>query len=494
MIAARRTRWNFGLQRAIEHATALKRPLLVFEPLRSDHPYASDRLHAFVLDGMADNARDLAGTSVTYFPYVERARGDGKGLLHALAGHACCVVTDEFPGFFLPRMLAAASRRLAVRLEAVDSNGLLPLRAAPAVFPSAFAFRRFLQRELPAHLGERPSPDPLRAARLPRLERFPAGIRKRWPPVPPRVLSSGDEGHARRNDATAGRNAFLAALPIDHAIPPSPVRGGSRAGRRALGRFIRSALHRYAHERNDPDAGVTSGLSPYLHFGHVSAHEVFSGTARKEGWSAGDLGERATGRREGWWGMSVPAEAFLDQLVTWRELGYNYSASRDDADRYEGLPAWARQTLEAHASDPRRPLYGRAALDEARTADPLWNAAQRQLLREGSIHSYLRMLWGKKVLEWTDNPRTAWKILIELNDRLALDGRDPNSYSGIGWVFGRYDRPWGPRRPVFGTVRFMSSANTARKVRLKDYLTRFGEPEAAGCGAENARPRKTFRT
>lgn len=155
----------------------------------------------------------------------------------------------------------------------------------------------------------------------------------------------------------------------------------------------------------------------------------------------------------------------MDQLVTWRELGFAACAYTDDYDRYEGLPAWARATLDAHADDPRPAVYEPEVLEAAATHDPVWNAAQRQLVDDGVVHGYLRMLWGKQLLAWSPSPRAALAEMIRLNDTYALDGRDPNSYSGIGWVLGRYDRPWGPERPVFGTVRYMTSANTARKLR-----------------------------
>jgi deoxyribodipyrimidine photo-lyase len=147
---------------------------------------------------------------------------------------------------------------------------------------------------------------------------------------------------------------------------------------------------------------------------------------------------------------------------------------RADYDRYESLPAWALATLGAHASDPRPQLYSLAQFEAGDTHDPIWNAAQRELVETGRIHNYLRMLWGKKILHWSASPREALEIMIVLNDRYALDGRDPNSYSGISWVLGRYDRAWGPERPVFGKIRYMSSAATRRKLRLNAYLQRFG--------------------
>jgi deoxyribodipyrimidine photo-lyase len=196
----------------------------------------------------------------------------------------------------------------------------------------------------------------------------------------------------------------------------------------------------------------------------------------KENWSLDRLSERATGSRSGWWGMSKASEAFLDQMVTWRELGFNLCWQREDHDQYETLPDWARNTLGVHRKDRRPYRYTSEELESARTHDPLWNAAQVQLVREGIIHNYLRMLWGKKILEWTPSPKEALEIMIHLNNKYALDGRDPNSYSGILWVLGRYDRPWGPERPIFGKIRYMSSENTARKLRVKNYIKKYALP------------------
>ena len=155
--------------------------------------------------------------------------------------------------------------------------------------------------------------------------------------------------------------------------------------------------------------------------------------------------------------------------MTWRELGYNMSSHRDDYDQYESLPDWVQATLAKHEGDPREQVYSLDEFATAATHDPLWNAAQTQLVREGRIHNYLRMLWGKKILEWSATPRDALATMIELNNRYALDGRNPNSYSGIFWTLGRYDRPWGPERPIFGSVRYMSSDNTRKKLRANDY-------------------------
>jgi deoxyribodipyrimidine photo-lyase len=463
MIAARRTHDNFALDRALEHAKRMQKPLIVLEALRVAYPHASDRFHRFVIDGMAENAAAFLKAGVTYYPYVEPAPGTGSGLLEALASDAALVVTDDFPCFFLPRMVAAAGKKLKVLLEAVDSNGVLPIRALDKACFRAFDFRRVVQKTFAEHWAASPAPAPL--ARLAFAETtLPAKLRVRWPSASAALL--------------AGEPSALAALPIDHGVPVVSYRGGLRAAKATLTRFLSGKLDRYEEDRNQPDKAATSGLSPYLHFGHLSAHRVLAAVGEHEDWTPAALGPRARGERSGFWNMSPSAEAFLDQLVTWREVGLNYCANNRDYMSFASLPAWSQRTLSEHASDPRPKLYTRAQLQAARTYDPIWNAAQRELLREGRIHNYLRMLWGKKILEWSKTPEEALTTAIYLNDRYAVDGRDPNSYSGILWCFGRYDRAWGPVRPIFGTIRYMSSESTEKKLWLDNYLARYGEQPA----------------
>lgn len=459
MIAARRTEFNVALDHALARAVALGRPLVVFEPLRAGYRWASDRLHAFVLQGMADNARAFARAGITYYPYVEPAPGAGRGLLAALAARACVVVTDEQPGFFVPHMLAAAARQLPVRLEAVDGVGVMPLRASAKPYVTAASFRRHVQKTVLPHLLDRPAATPLR--RVPAVVKagaLPGAVLQQWPPASELLLRA--------------EPAALAALPIDHAVAPVAYIGGSAAAAAVLQDFVETRLARY-EERNQPDADVASGLSPYLHFGHVGTHAIIAAVATATGWDPMRLaGAKATGSR-GWWGLPPGAEAFFDEIITWRELGQGFCHHQPDFASYETLPAWAQKTLDEHARDPRPHLYSLEALTRAETHDPIWNAAQRQLAGEGRIHNYLRMVWGKKILEWSPTPRAALATLIELNNRFALDGRDPNSYSGIMWTLGRFDRPWGPVRNIFGTIRYMSSDATRKKLDLDRWLARW---------------------
>jgi deoxyribodipyrimidine photo-lyase len=459
MIAARRVTHNFALDRAIEHCRELGKPLVIFEALRCGYEWASDRMHRFVIDGMADNAAACKKAGVTYFPYVEPKAGDGHGLLEALARDACVVVTDEYPCFFLPRMVAAAANKLKVRLEAVDSCGMLPLRATDRIFTTAHSFRRFLQKTLPSHLDEMPEAAPFKKVRGIGGAAIARDILKKWPMADARLL--------------AGEGGSLATFPIDHEVAPSSIRGGENAARKRMKHFFDAGFPHYDEQRNEPEKDVSSGLSPYLHFGFISVHEIFAEVVKREKWTPAKLAVRAHGSRAGWWNMSANAEGFLDEVITWREVGYNFSSHSDKYDDYDSLPDWAKKTLREHTRDERQHLYSLEELEAAQTYDALWNAAQMQLVREGHIHNYLRMLWGKKILEWSRTPKDALATLIHLNNKYGLDGRDPNSYSGIFWCLGRYDRAWGPERAIFGKIRYMSSENTARKVRVKNYVKKY---------------------
>lgn len=464
MTANRRLTYNFALQRAVEHSSAIGKPLVVLEAIRSDYRWASDRMHKFVVEGMRDNHNHAKSLPITYLPYVEPFPGAGRGLIEELSRNACVVVGDDFPCFFLPAVNRYVASVIGTSFESVDSNGLFPMRGATQVFPTAYAFRRFLQKNLGPELPRLPLRDPFHTISLPRLQKSClAGTQQRWSFVSEEEL--------------AAPQSLLSQLPIDHRVGEAVMEGGNRAAERRLRRFLQVQLDKYGTDRNHPDSDAASGLSPYLHFGHISAHQVFCELAGQEGWTTDRLADprKTQGSREGWWGMSEAAESFLDELVTWRELGFNMCYQQANYDQYESLPAWARKTLAEHANDPRPYCYSPEELDQSQTHDHVWNAAQNQLVTEGRMHNYLRMLWGKKILEWSPSPEEALDRMIELNNRYAVDGRDPNSYSGIFWVLGRYDRAWGPERPIYGKIRYMTSDSTVRKLNMSGYLRQYAK-------------------
>jgi deoxyribodipyrimidine photo-lyase len=458
MVAHRRLGWNYALQRAVEWCQELNKPLVILEGLRCDYRWASDRLHWFAIQGMQDHARALSGGPVTYFPYVEPRRGQGKGLLCELAKRAAVVVTDDYPCIFVPRMIAAAGQRIAARLESVDSNGLLPLRLPDKTYARAVDFRRFMHRHICEHLADPPASAPLQSLPAVAPAELPPAVLERWSPTP--VVDWTPQA--------------LASLPIDHEVLPVATPGGSRAAAAQLGTFLQERLAHYEIHRRNVDQVGTSRLSPYLRFGHLAAFEVVSLVLQQAGWTPNQIDPQAAGSNRGFWGATEAVESFLDELITWREVGFNRSHREADYDQFSSLPTWARQTLAKHATDRRPQIYSLREFEAAETHDEIWNAAQRQLVREGVIHNYLRMLWGKKILHWSESPEAALETMIHLNNKYAIDGRDPNSYSGIFWVLGRYDRAWGPEREVFGQIRYMTSDSTARKIPLKNYLRKYG--------------------
>ena len=368
MHAARRAGSSFALDHAIVLAQELYKPVLVLEALDLQAPFASRRTHAFLTQGMESNRRAFGRAGVAYHPYVERRPGQARGLVRSFAARACAVLTDRSPFPFL-RARVERLASLPVRTVEVDGWGLLPVSTLERPHKVAWGFRRFLQRELPRH-PRRPHATPLRGLKLPPV-RVPEELLRRYP-----AWSGGLEG-----------------LPVDQAVRAVALRGGELAGRARLRLWLEEGLPRYEADRAHPDRSAGSGLSPWLHFGHLSAFEVVDAV-------------KARGAHEG----------FLDQLVTWRELGAALVETTSAPWSYGSLPDWARRTLDEHRHDPREALYSLQQLEQARTHDPLWNAAQRQLLEEGVIHNSLRMLWGKRVIAWSPSPEEAWERLFHLND------------------------------------------------------------------------------
>jgi deoxyribodipyrimidine photo-lyase len=449
----RRLERNHALDYALECAQELGRPLVVYEGLRLDYPWASRRLHRFILEGMTASAARAEALGLNYWPFVETQPGQGRGLLQKLTERACLVVTDDFPCFIIPHQAEALARKAQVPVFAVDSSSVVPVSLLGSAVSAAAHLRPRIHKafaEAWAH----------RAAKKPKI----VDVARKRVPAPFDLWRPGDVP------------TFVDSLPLDASVPPvAAAPGGAPAARRRLRRFLKQRLRGYAEHRSEPrspEEGHASGLSPYLHFGHISIEAVVErGLATTGTWSAEELRVHNRGKREGFFCDDPDVNSFLDQAMTWRDVGFNWHRSRrEDSARLEkALPPWVLETLGAHASDERPHLYTAEELEAGETHDPLWNAAQRELVATGVIHNYLRMLWGKKVLEWSASPTEAYRTLEHLNNKYALDGRDPNSYTGILWCFGLFDRPWAPERSIFGRVRYMSSENTARKFKLGPY-------------------------
>ena len=483
MTAARRPYWNHALDHALNLANEHNLPLVVIECLALQHRWANDRISTFVLQGMADNRETFSNSGVTYVPYVETKRKEASNLLKTWLEHARACVIDDYPTYYPKHVLNTALEVKPCEIHVVDSNGFMAMRAQGRDFSTAYSLRRHLHKTIREHMHEFPKSRPLNGTvGMPRYaeEKIRKVFELADTPITPyefiwRVSEGGD----------IGRNA-LSTLSIDHEVHPVlGKRGGHLEGRRRWKEFFADRLSAYHEKRNQPQERGASGLSPWLHFGHISVHAILHDIFTHHRWDVSLVNPPNDGRRQGWWGLPEPVEAFLDQIITWRDIGFIHCAMIENHTEYESLPQWAKTTLGEHAEDERPYLYSFEQLENAQTHDPLWNAAQNQLRQEGIIHNYLRMLWGKKILEWSPTPEIAMEWMIALNDRWALDGRDPNSYTGIGWVLGKFDRGW-TERAVYGKIRCMTSASTARKYSTKEYVEKYNsahqQTKALGSG------------
>jgi deoxyribodipyrimidine photo-lyase len=442
---------NHALNYALACAQHYQKPLVVYEGLKLGYPWASRRLHRFILEGMLDNRRAAESLGLTYWPFVETPQNSGRGLLRSLAAKAAVVVTDDFPCFIIPDQTAALAAKTTTPVIAVDGNSIVPISQLGAPVAAAAHLRPRIHRAFAMAWDNR------------------AGPRRKIPDIARKKLAPPFETWQTRD-----LDKFLAALPLDASVPPVPgITGGSEAAKTRLADFVRHRLPGYAEHRSKPTApadGHASGLSPYLHFGHISIEQVAEAVLGED-WTTKSLEEKHRGKREGYFTRNPDVNSFLDEALTWRDVGMNWHWARrnDAASLKTALPTWALATLDKHSADKRAALYTLEQFEAGETHDPLWNAAQRELVATGTIQNYLRMLWGKKVLEWSKTPETAYQTLVHLNNKYALDGRNPNSYTGILWCFGLFDRPWAPERDVYGVIRYMSSENTAKKFKLAGY-------------------------
>lgn len=416
---------NPVIDAAIELGNAVGLPVLVYHGLREDYPHASDRLHWFIIGASRDLQRDCETRGLRCVTHVDRKGAREKGLVYRLAEQALAVLTDDQPVFVPRAQTARFAKRCTKPVYAVDSARLVPTLMLPEGLSTTPAFRKAS--------GE------LRSI----YEAHGSDFAPLVPAIDGPVCFDDDQLADMDND---GLRALIASCDIDHSLPPSKEFAPSAAAAHAaLDAFVSVSLKTYAYRRNNAadEAGV-SRLSPYLHFGVIGPRVITNAVRAAD----------------------VPANAkwkYLDELLTWREY-FHYLAFHDPAaDRFSSVPQKPRQSLHDHADDTRPALYSLTDLVHGRTEDETWNAAQRQWLETGYMHNNLRMYWGKQIIKWTRDPETAWKTACYLNDRLALDGRDPATYGNMKWVFGMSKPAW-KEQPVYGWV----PSKTDRAIRKRE--------------------------
>jgi len=423
MQASHRTEENPALCYAVERADALHLPLIVYFGLWQSYPESNLRHFRFMLEGLADVAGSLEQMGIRFVLMVEPPE---QGVC-TLAKDAAMVVVDR--GYLKPQKelysyVAAHCRCPVVQIE---GNVVVPVETASQKEDySAATFRPKIVRQLDRFL------------------------------LPVETSSPGRSSLTLDLPTLAGETTdrILSRLDIDRSVPASVVfRGGSGEADRRFTEFLGNRLEGFAEDRNDPGGNGGSDMSPYLHFGQVSPV-----TLALRAQESGGGGTRT----------------FLEELIVRRELAINFVRYNDQYDTIACLPGWAQKTLALHQGDKREYLYPRDELERAATHDPWWNAAQHEMVITGRMQGYMRMYWGKKILEWSRTPQEAWTTALYLNNRYEIDGRDPNGYAGVAWCFGKHDRPWG-ERGIFGTVRYMNAKGLERKFSMGRYLTKVGK-------------------
>ena len=423
MQRAQRADDNPALDLAIRAGNALGKPVVVFFGLHAFVERANLRHYRFLVEGLPGLAEGLARRGVGF---VLRRTPDHQLMPFVHEVRPALVVGDENPLRQTEGWRRTIAGSLRVPLWTVDADVVVPSALLLKEQYAARTIRPRIHARLREFLVTPKGPRATVAWRLPK------GVHSLRPSL-----------------------AVIDGFRCDRSVEPvRGLEGGRDAGRRALRRFVKQRLASYDEDRNHPERDGTSELSPYLHFGQLGPREVACAVRDATSGQAG-------------------ADAFLEQLIVRRELAVNFVTFNPGYDSLDGCEPWALRTLARHAKDRRTVLYTADQLEAAETHDPLWNAAQRQMVETGWMHGYVRMYWAKKILEWSRRPDEAFDLAVVLNDRYLLDGRDPNGYTNIAWAIGgKHDRPW-QERPVTGTIRWMSFNSTSRKFDARAYIDRW---------------------
>jgi len=423
----KRTTHNHALKFAIEQANERRLPLVVYEGLKFYYPWASDRFHTYILEGVEEKRREFKKLGIKYVFYLQKNDESPKQTVAKIAEDAALIVTDDFPCFIIPDHNKAIVRRAAIPVYAVDSNGVIPMSRFEKEEFAARTIRPKIKQLLPDYfVNFKEEKIVIKAGNL--------------------KVNCPDTEVNKQNIAE-----LVKQCAIDHSVKPSRIyHGGAANGRKRLKNFVEKILPDYETSRNKPDVDGSSRLSSYLHFGFLSPLEIAFAVQDADA-------------------PKAAKEAYLEELIVRRELSYNFTLHNPKYDSLKALPDWVRKTMREHTRDERPEIFSLEELEFGKTYDELWNASQREMVLTGEMHNYVRMLWGKLIVQWTRNYEEAFAVLEHLNNKYCLDGRNPNSYAGILWCFGKHDRPW-MERPIFGKMRYMTTASTGKKFDSKKYI------------------------
>lgn len=419
MFRDQRVKDNWALLYAQQLALESKAPLIVlFCFYAPNFLGAPKRMYDFMTPGLKEIEKDLRALNISFYLRAGNPSEEIPEFLKKVKAGA--LVTDFMPLRIIREWKEAIRRTTSLAYYVVDAHNIVPCWVASGKQEfGAYTIRPKIHRLLEEYLEE-----------FPALKRHPFAVSE--PPS------------AQDFERTLKKMTLTVK-----GVPVEWIQPGEKAARQSLNVFIKDRLAGYDEGRNDPAGNGQSDLSPYFHFGQLSPQR-----AALEARKAGNI---------------KSAESFLEELIVRRELSDNYCFYNQNYDSFDGFPDWAKETLNAHRKDKRAYLYSKEQFELAKTHDPYWNAAQRQMIQTGKMHGYMRMYWAKKILEWTKSPEEAQRIAIELNDQYELDGRDPNGYTGIAWsIGGVHDRAW-TERPIFGKIRYMNDKGLERKFEMERF-------------------------
>jgi deoxyribodipyrimidine photo-lyase len=427
MQAAQRAEYNHALEYAVRAANKLKKPVLVFFGITESWPGANLRHYYFMLEGLKEVKETLKTKGIQM---VVRRDSPDTGVAK-LAKDAALVVIDAGQLRIQKKWRANAAARINCPLYEVETNLIVPVQEASTKENfSAGTFRPRITKKLDYYLVT------LKHSK-PKLDSL---------------------GMKFQTFDIEDIDKALSKLDIDRSVPNvSGFHGGTKEAKRRLNNFLKNKLDRFADLRNNPTADYVSNISPYLHFGQISPLYI-----------ALDVSKIS----------SAGKDAYLEELIVRRELSHNFVFYNDHYDTFESLEPWAKKTLNLHRSDKREYVYTFEQFEKAQTHDPYWNAAQKEMVIIGKMHGYMRMYWGKKILEWSRSPQAGFEIALQLNNKYELDGRGPNAFAGVAWCFGKHDRAWG-ERTIFGKIRYMNAAGLKRKFDADEYVKKIEKLEKA---------------
>ncbi len=422
MQASQRTHYNHALEYTLHRANKLEQPLIVYFGLTSDYPEANLRHYTFMLEGLQEVKKSLDKMNIEL---VVLNQSPELGAVE-IAENASLMVTDR--GYLnIERIWREyVAQKVKCPLIQVETDVVVPIETASLKEEYAAAtIRRKINKQLEKFLI------PLKSSSYPSIKGS---------------LNLGLDSLPLYN-----MKKILNKLNINRTVESVELyKGGTKQALIHLKEFLDHKLDRFADLRNDPSQEYLSNMSPYLHYGQISPLYIALKVSDTD---------------------SPGRDAFLEELIIRRELSMNFVYNNPQYDNILCLPDWAKKTLREHENDPRPYLYSIEEFEEARTHDPYWNAAQKEMVYTGKMHGYMRMYWGKKILEWVDNPVEAYQIALYLNNKYELDGRDANGYTGVAWCFGKHDRAW-KEREVFGKVRYMNDKGLKRKFKIDNYVDR----------------------